>query len=120
MARFTDCDAGPLFTSLKSNPRKRWESRRSPACLGMPAPNQGRTAIKLHRIKLQKCPHPMPEKTPRPKTAKLPLKSPSPLPGSRGNQMEKVHGKSEERYRNWLTKYVCQRPCTALPCKESV
>src|SRR6266487_3623021 len=64
----------------------------------MPAPNQGRTAIKLHRIKLQKCPHPMPEKTPRPKTAKLPLKSPSPLPGSRGNQMEKVHGKSEERY----------------------
>src|SRR2546425_2661742 len=66
----------------------------------MPAPNQGRSAIKLHGLKLQKCPHPMAKKTPRPKTTKLPLNSPPPLPGSPANQKEKVHGKSEERYIN--------------------
>jgi len=73
----------------------------------MPAPNQGRTAIKLHGVKLQKCRHPNSEKPPRPNTAKLPLNIPSPLPGSPGNRMRKVHGKSEERYRN-------QRRCTII------
>src|SRR5258708_18434804 len=64
----------------------------------MPAPNQGRTPIKLHRVKLQKCRRPNSEKPPRPNAAKLPLNIPSPLLGSPGNRMRKVHGKSVERY----------------------
>src|SRR5258708_32216563 len=64
----------------------------------MPAPNQGRTPIKLHRVKLQKCRRPNSEKPPRANAAKLPLNIPSTLLGSPGNRMRKVHGKSVERY----------------------
>jgi hypothetical protein len=66
----------------------------------MPAPNQGRTAIKLHGLKLQKCPRHNSEKSPRPKLTKLPLNISPLLPVSPRNQTEKVHGKSAERYTN--------------------
>jgi hypothetical protein len=70
---------------------------RPPARLGTPAPHQGRIAIKLHGRKVQNCPRPNSKKIPRPKLTKLPLNISPLLPVSPPNQMEKVHGKSEER-----------------------
>ena len=71
---------------------------RPPTSRGKPAPNQGRTAIKLHGLELQKCPQPNSEKSPRLKLTKLPLKISPLLPVSPRNQTEIVHGKSAERY----------------------
>ncbi|MGO9199686.1 MAG: hypothetical protein ACLQM8_03995, partial [Limisphaerales bacterium] len=66
---------------------------------GMRTPNQGVPALKVHGLNLQKGSHPIPVKSPRTKTTKLPRNIALPLPVSPGNQMEKVHGKSAERYR---------------------
>jgi len=65
----------------------------------MRAPNQGVTALKLHALNLQKSPHRILVKSPRTKATKLPRSIAPPLPVSPGNQMEKVHGKSAERYK---------------------
>jgi hypothetical protein len=66
----------------------------------MLAPNQGRTAIKLHGFNRPRCLHPIPAKPPRVSARKLQLSFLALLPVSAGNQMEKLHVNSAERYNN--------------------
>jgi len=97
------------FTATRAAPGA---TARPPACPGMPAPDQGHTPVKLHGANGQQSPHPTSEKPPRPTTTKPPRNIPSPLPGSPGNQMEKVHGKSEERY---IRKGKCEDSSSRRP-----
>jgi hypothetical protein len=58
----------------------------------------GLFAIILPVKNKEKTPHLNPQASPRSSAIKPPHISLIPLPGSPGNRMEKVHGKSEERY----------------------